>query len=156
MEAEINKYQRENGSYLDRFEHSGDTSLGEQDVVEDGWNPTSSDYLSGGNNISRASNTSHFFNTRGMSTTLRHPRSLYHIFPLHSSHHSPFLNACGTSTMRKHPWPSLSHLSTSFVLEPAAEDGTIGSEYHFPGLSTLDQRPSSIYPKERGKELRLS
>ena len=106
------------GPYSNGFEHFGNPSLGVQGVVEDDWNPTHSDYLSGEYNSSRASNTPHFLNARGTSTVMRHPRS------------------------------SLSHLSTSIGLEPAVEDGTIGGEYRSPGLSTLDQTPASNLPED--------
>ena len=105
-------------SFSTGVEHFGDPSLGDQGVVEDHWNPTNSDYLSGGYGSSLATNTPRFLNARGTSTIMRHPRS------------------------------SLSHLATSFISEPAVEDGMIGGEYHSPGLSTLDQTPASNLPED--------
>ena len=105
-------------SYPNGFEHFSTASSGDQGVVEDGWDPANSHYQSRGFIGSCASTT---------------PRSL---------------NAHGTPTITRHPRSSLSHLSTSFMLEPAVQEDTVGGEYYSPGLSTFDHTPSSNLPED--------
>ena len=61
---------------------------------------------------------------------------------------SHFLNARGTSATIRHPRSSLPQLSTSFGLEPAVEEDTVGGEYRSPHLSTINHTPSSNLPED--------
>ena len=63
---------------------------------------------------------------------------------------SHFLDARGTSNAMSHPQSSLSHLSTSFVSEPAGQNDLMGGDYHSSGVSTIGHTPSSILPEEFG------
>ena len=110
-------------SYPNGFEHFGDPSLGDQGVVEDSWNPANSDYQFRGFNRSYTSTTTTIY----------------------------LLDARGTSAIIRHPRSSLSHLSTSFVLEPAVEENAIGSEYRSLRLSTINHTPPPNLPKGERK-----
>ena len=105
-------------SYPNGFEHFNSTSSEDQGVVEDDWDPANSEYQSRGFIGSCASTTPRSLNAHGMPTITRHPRSF------------------------------LSHLSTSFMLEPAVQEDTVGGEYYSPGLSTFDHTPASNLPED--------
>ena len=105
-------------SYSSGFEHFGETNLGDHAMAEDGWTPTSTDY--------------HFGRLNG-SCAFATP---------------PFPNAHGTSTTTGHPPVSLPQLSTSFMLEPAVPEDTVGGEYFSSSSSTIDHTPSSNMPED--------
>ena len=100
-------------SYSNGFEHFDDTNLEDQDMAEDGWNPTNTDYHYG-----------RFDGSCAFATP-------------------PFLNTHGTSTSTGHAPSSLPQLSTSFMLEPAVQEDTVGGEYFSSGSSTINHTPSS-------------
>ena len=100
-------------SYSNGFEHFDDANMEDQDMAEDGWNSTNTDY--------------HYGRFNGSCTFAT----------------SPCGNAHGTSITTRHPPPSLPQLSTSFMLEPAVQEDTVGGEYFSSGSSTMNHTPSS-------------
>ena len=100
-------------SFSNGFEHFDDANLEDQDMAEDVWNSTNTDYRYG-----------RFNNSCAFATP-------------------PFRNAHGTSITTGQPPSSLPQLSTSFMLEPAIQEDTVGGEYFSSGLSTINHTPSS-------------
>ena len=100
-------------SFSNGFEHFDDANMEDQDMAEDSWNSTNTDYHYGRLNGSCAFAT------------------------------PPFRSAHGTSITTGQPPSCLPRLSTSFMLEPAIQEDTVGGEYFSSGSSTINHTPSS-------------